>query len=563
MQVPEVEQSATTTRERLQPLVRPAPKPGEFETYVARVLDHPVPRFGADLMSGQGRDFNPPSTANVPPDYVLNPGDELTVQTSGAMESNLRLVIDSDGRIFIPHVGSVRVAGVRYGDLERVLTERVGREFRNFKLSAAIARLHGIRVYVTGYAAYPGAYTLDSLSTLVNAVMAAGGPASGGSFRNIELRRDGQVVTDFDLYDLLLKGDKTRDAVLQNEDVIFIAPVGPQAAVTGSVNVEAIYEAKPGETLIDLLRFAGGPSSLADLSRAYVERLEDLDRSGWQQIDLQSLGSLPSERGDLLRVVSVADYARPQERQALVVKLEGEVDHPGRYYLPPGTTLGDLLTRAGGLTPDAFTFGTELDRVSVQRQQQAGFDEAIQNIELDIAASPLRLSPTDIDPLGATGRADIARSVVATLRNRKPDGRMVLALAPDAPLPSQFVLENDDRIYIPPKPTTVGVFGAVYRPGSFAFGAARTLNDYLRLAGGPQRIAESGDIFVVRANGSVVSRRQHDASRTFDRDPALPGDVIFVPVKTQPNLFWERLVQVTSVLYQFGLGAAALKVLSQ
>jgi len=538
-------------------------KPGEFETYVARMLDHPVPRFGADLVSGRGRDFSPPQTANVPPDYVLNPGDEVVLQTSGSVEADLHLVIDSNGRIFIPRVGAVRVAGVRYGDLEGLLAERVGRQFRNFKLSAAIAHLHGIRVYVTGYAAHPGAYTLNSLSTLVNAVMAAGGPSSGGSFRNVELRRDGEVITDFDLYDLLLKGDKTHDAVLQNEDVIYIGPVGPEVAITGSVNAEAIYEAKPGETLIDMLRFAGGPSSLADLSHAYVERLEDLDGSGWQQIDLQALGSLPSERGDILRVVSAADYARPLERQAVVVKLEGEVDHPGRYYLPPGATLGELLTRAGGLTPDAFAFGTELDRVSVQRQQQAGFEQAIQNIELDIAASPLRLAPTDIDPLGATGRADIARNVVATLRSRKPDGRVVLALSPGAALPSQFVLENDDRIYIPPRPTTVGVFGAVYRPGSFAFGAARTLDDYLKLAGGPQRIAEPHDVFVVRANGSVVSLRQHGASRVFNKDPALPGDVIFVPVKTQPNLFWERLQQVTTVLYQLGLGAAALKVLGQ
>ena len=182
-------QNGATGLSLLQAPPRPPPKPGEFENYVARVLNHRVPRFGAEVMSGRSTTFAPAPTATVPPDYAINPGDELLVQTSGSVESNLRLVVDSDGRIFIPRVGAIQVAGVRYGDLQSLLTERVGRQFRNFTLSAAIGRLHGVRVYVTGYAAYPGAYTVNSLSTLVNAVMAAGGPAAGGSFRNIELRQ--------------------------------------------------------------------------------------------------------------------------------------------------------------------------------------------------------------------------------------------------------------------------------------------------------------------------------------------------------------------------------------
>jgi polysaccharide export outer membrane protein len=550
----------------LQPLpLKPPAEPGEFEKFVAKTLGRPLPRFGASLVTGEGRDFSPPATTTVPPDYALNPGDELLVHLTGSVEGQLQLTINSDGRIFLPRVGAVDVAGVRYGDVQALLAKRVGEQYRDFKLSVAIGHLHGIRVYVTGYAASPGAYTLSSLSTLVNAVMAAGGPSAGGSFRSIELRRNGQVVTDFDLYDLLLRGDKTRDASLQNEDVIYIAPVGPQMAITGSVNVEAVYEGKSGETLGDLLSDAGGLSTLADPSKVYVSRLSNLDRMGWEQLNLAQAGASPIQRGDILRVTSVADYDRPLERQAIVVKIEGEVDRPGRYYMPPNSTIADLMAQAGGVTQRAFLFGSELDRVTVQQQQQAGFDQALRDLELSIAASPLSFSGIDAAAAGSqVGRAQLARQIIEQMRARKPDGRLVLSLTPQATaLPGDLTLENDDRIYIPPRPTTVGVFGAIYQQGSFLYRPGQTLGDYVKLAGGPEKIAEKGDVFVVRANGAVLSKRERHWGSSFENEPALPGDVIFVPIKTTPSLWWDRFVQATQVLYNFGLGAAAIKVLTQ
>lgn len=547
------------------PQLRLPPPPGEFERYVASVLGEKVPRFGESLMQSEPQTFEPPPTTTVPPDYALNAGDEIVIRTTGSIEGEVHLTIDSSGRVFIPHVGSVTLAGVRYGDLQSVLTRRVAEQYRNFKLSVAIAQLHGITVYVTGYAVQPGAYTLSSLSTLVNAVMASGGPNAGGSFRTIQLRRGDELVTEFDLYDLLLRGDKTRDVTLQNQDVIYIAPAGPQAAITGSVNQQAIYEAKPGETLGDLLGYAGGFSSLSDQSRMFVQRLSNLDKTGWQQVDLASALPLPIERGDILRITSVADFARPLERQAIVVKLEGEVDHPGRYYLKPGSTVGDLLAQAGGLTPRAFVFGSELDRVSVRKQQQAGFEQAINNLELSASAAPLGASPALSGDLGTqAARAQLARQVIERLRAFEPSGRVVLNLTPgSSELPASLALENDDRVYVPPPPTTVGVFGAVFEPGSFVYTPGRRIGDFLKLSGGPEKIADRSQIFVVRANGAVVSASSLGWGSGLGGQPALPGDVIFVPIRTQPNLFWERLVQATSILYNVALGAAAIKVLGQ
>lgn len=537
----------------------PAP-PGEYQTYVAQVLGREVPRYGASLLLPSARNFTPPATAAVPPDYRLNPGDEILVGLTGSVQAELRLTLDNSGAVFIPRVGRVSLVGVRYGDLPATLSRRISDEYRDYRISVTVPRLHGIRVYVTGYAANPGAYTVDSLSTLVNAVLAGGGPSAGGSFRSIQVRRKGVLVTDFDSYDLLLRGDKSKDVVLENEDVIFISPVGEQVAMTGSVNAEAIYEAKPGESIADMLRYAGGVSTLADPSRTIVSRLSELDRRGWIQLSLAEANASPIKGGDILRFLSVADYARPLEHQNILVTIEGQVAKPGHYYLPANSTMADALAMAGGLTGRAFVYGTEFDRTRVQQQQRRSFDEALQQLELSLAAAPLTNSGADVtDAALRQQQLAAARAVVDRFRAEQPDGRVILDTRPDSnDLPLQTVLENNDRLYIPPEPTTIGVFGAVYRPGSFEVNRARRVRDYLELAGGPQRVADKREIFVVRANGSVVTRKRGGLNAS-----ALPGDVVFVPVRTQGSTFWARLRDVTSVLFSAGLSAAAVVALTK
>jgi protein involved in polysaccharide export with SLBB domain len=538
---------------------RPPPEPGEFEKFVKDKLGRELPRFGENLILQGSKGFVSPPNATVPPDYRLNPGDVLQIGVIGSVESNLQLTIDDDGRVFIPRVGSVSVAGVRYGDLQAALTRRFQEQFRNVTLSVAIARLHGLTVYVTGYAVSPGAYTVSSLSTMADAILAAGGPTAGGSFRNIELRRGGQVVSQLDLYDLLLSGDKSHDAVLQNEDVLNIAPAGPEVAVTGSVNSEAIYEAKPGETLGDVIRYAGGFNSLADPSRIVVQRLADLDKGGSQQLAYDAALKFPAEGGDIVRVLSQGQIARPEERQAILATIEGEVDRPGRYFLRPGATLGDLLNAAGGLTGGAFVYGADLTRESVQRQQEKSFERAITELQFAAATAPLTaLGATDAAT--ATARQTAVNNVVDELKQQKPDGRFVMPIPYGASaLEGDVLLENFDHIYIPPRPKTVGVFGSVYQAASFQYAENTRIGDYLKLAGGARRhVSDRGQIFVVRANGSVLSAAQvHD----FEDKPAYPGDVIYVPVKTGPSS-WEKIEKIATIVGQLGATAAVIGILA-
>ena len=542
--------------------VIPAPPPGEFEIYVEQVLGKALPRFGSSLLVQGQRSFNPAANATIPPDYRLNPGDTIYVGLAGSIEGNLDLTIDSNGRVFVPRVGAVMLAGVRYGDLDRVMSRALGQEFRDFTVSASVSQLRGVRVYVTGYAASPGAYSVTSLSTMINAVLAAGGPAGGGSFRNITLTRNGRVVSTLDFYDLLLSGDKSRDAVLQNEDVIHIGPVGAQVAVTGSVNNEAIYEAAPGETLSHVLRYAGGFNSVADTSRAVVAEVSNLDGTGWLQLDLREAQARPVERGAIVRILSAVGIAQPRERQAVLVTIEGEVERPGTYYLQPGSTLADAMAQAGALSSRAYLYGTRFLRESTRLQQEVSFEQAIEDLQLQMAALPL----VDRQSRGAESavRMSAVQTVIERLSERRPDGRIVLGLSPaDAMLPLHLPLENNDRINIPPRPATVGVFGAVYQPGSFVERPNATIGDYLALAGGTRSIADPRELAVIRANGSVMAARQGGWFRSVLSQPALPGDVIFVPVKTQGSDLFERLLQLSTLVYQGSIGILAIQAITQ
>ncbi|WP_447751356.1 SLBB domain-containing protein [Sphingopyxis fribergensis] len=534
------------------------PPPSEFETYVSTLAGQPLRRFGSELLLPSARDFTAPPTTAIPPDYRINPGDELLLGLTGSVQaSGLRLVVDSEGRIFVPRVGAIAVGGIRYGDLHGVIERQVSRQYRGFNLEVAIGRQHGITVYVTGFAARPGSYTASSLSTLVNAVLAAGGPAAGGSFRSIQLRRGGQLVSDFDLYDLLLKGDKRGDAVLQNGDVIYIAPAGEEVAVIGSVNRQAIFELAPDETLTDAVLYSGGVNSVADNSRLMVLNGMSGADAGWREVSATDAGATKARRGDVVRILSQVGIARPLRQQPVLVTLSGEVARPGRYYVQPGTQMADVLAQAGGLTREAFPYASVITRDSVKHQQRLSYDRAIDDVELLLAAQPV--TSVNRAQLAQPGNLALIKNIVDQLRRREPDGRLVFDLPVDAAaLPGDLILENNDIVHVPARPVTVGVFGAVPSPASFAYRNGATVEDFVKSAGGIQKIGDKGEIFVVRANGTVLA-----GGKRALRAPALPGDLVYVPIDADRGEFWARLRDITGTLFSGLVGAASIAAISK
>lgn len=537
---------------------RPA-APGEFETWVRDVTGRRLKRYGSDLLTEGARDFAVPTQTTIPPDYALNVGDTVSISLTGSVEGSVDQEIDKDGNIFMPTVGSISLIGVRYRDLKDRIAAAIGRQYRGYDVSVSIKQLRGVRVYVTGFANNPGAYSITSLSTLVNALLAAGGPSAGGSFRSVKLYRNGAEVADFDLYQLLRKGDRSLDPLIQNEDVLFIPPVGNQVAVIGSVNEEAIYESRPGESLSDMLALAGGPTNVADQDRLILYRLSDQDTVGSRQIDRAMASAEPSRSGDIIQILPHGTLTRPLDRQQAVVRIEGEVNRPGNYYVPPNTPLAKVVEMAGGLTSRAYVYGARFFRESVRTQQRRSFLDAIDQMEVTLATAPLN-GDRLMDANERQAQLVSARAFIEKMRQKEPDGRLVMDLSPsESMLPGDFAVENNDRIIIPPQVDTVGVFGAVYRPASFLLNDNKPshVKDYVSQAGGAIRGADKANIFVVRANGSVLTRKQGAMNARV-----LPGDTVFVPIKTQSSSVWAKIRDISTIIFQFGLTAAAIAAIN-
>lgn len=339
-------------------------QPTEFQHLVYASVGQMLPIFGAKLFLQSPSTFYPVDQVPVTDKYVIGPGDQLLIRLWGQINFNADLTVDRNGEVYIPQVGAVQVGGLPYAQLKDQVRASVARIYKNFDLSVNLGQLHPIRIFVTGQARYPGSYTVSSLSTLVSAIFVTGGPAPQGSLRHILLRRNGTTVADYDMYDLLVNGDKSHDVPLLPGDVIYIPPVGPQVAVYGSVKSPGIFELKDGEsksgdlvdglatprpatlggasqnanTVASVLNDAGGLTSLASLARASLERVDEQQRRRALDVPLNAAGkATPLQDGDILRVIPVS----PSFDQTVTVR--GNVADPGRFQWHPGMKLSELL----------------------------------------------------------------------------------------------------------------------------------------------------------------------------------------------------------------------------
>lgn len=329
------------------PREEPSPE-NEFQNFVEVSIGKKLPIFGYDLFRNPPTTFAPAERIPITGNYIVGPGDELLISIWGQVTLTGRMVVDREGNIHIPHVGPVNVAGAKYSDLHDRLATAVGHFYKNFQLSVSLGRLRSIQIFVTGFARRPGSYTVSSLTTLVDALFASGGPSPQGSMRAIQLKRAGAVVTSFDLYDFLLRGDNSKDVALQPEDVIFIPAVGPLVAIAGAVHVPAIYELAKDSTLGDEVSVAGGLSTVADGNRVTIERIDKRTSRSVEEVPFdQSAMSMPLRDGDIVRVVTLS----PKMDNAVI--LRGNVALPGRYPYRQGMRVRDLIPkREFLLTPE-------------------------------------------------------------------------------------------------------------------------------------------------------------------------------------------------------------------
>ena len=319
-------------------IVGPLTTRSEFEQFAEDATGRRLPVYGRELFDQVPTTFAPVSHVPVPANYILGPGDQLLIRAWGKIDLDSRVTVDRNGQIFLPKVGALTVAGLRYDQLEAFLHSAIGAMFKDFALNVALGQLRSIQIFVLGDARQPGVYTVSSLSTLVDALFDSGGPSAIGTMRRIQLRRQGRPVSEFDLYDLVQTGDKSHDVRLLPGDVIYIPPVGAQIAVSGDINQPGIYELKGATTVGAALGDAGGMTSLADTERVVLERVDNHSSRRVEEFALDASGlQRPLKDGDLLRIYPVS----PKFENA--VTLRGNVAQPGLYPWKAGMRISDLI----------------------------------------------------------------------------------------------------------------------------------------------------------------------------------------------------------------------------
>jgi len=312
------------------------------------------------------------------------------------------------------------------------------------------------------------------------------------------------------------------------------------------------------------------PAPEIDWNYAVIERLDAQTlKTSLLPFDLGSLvidhdpsQDLELQQGDVVTIFSQADIRVPVEQQTRLVRLEGEFVHAGVYSARPGETLQALVKRAGGLSPSAYLFGSEFTRASVKAVQQRRLDDYVRQLQLQVERGVLASATTAASSAADLSSASIAsnegRSLVAQLQQVKASGRIVLAVLPDSKgadaLP-QLPLEDGDTYYVPQVPQNISVVGAVYNQNAFVYERGKRLSFYRDLAGGANRGADKNHPFLIRADGSVLSR-DLIGGRRFDNLVIRPGDTIVFPEKTFGPTKLKDFLNFSQIFAQLAIGAA-------
>ena len=481
----------------------------QFQRFVQESTGRLLPMFGRELFDNRDAYAAAASTLPTPDDYLLGPGDEVRLQVWGPVDFNSSLTIDRNGQVNVPKVGVVTLAGVAVRDLEKTLRSHLGKVFTNFQASASLGRLRGIQVYVVGQAQQPGTFHLSSLSTLVSALFASGGPNANGSMRNIELKRAGKTISTIDLYDFIARGDKSRDLSLLSGDVIVIPPVGPRVAVTGAFDQAAIYELKTGVTSVgDILSLGGGVPALATAQKALLERITRGSNPPRQvqDITLNESGLRETLRdGDVLTLLGISPAF------ANAVTLQGTVAEPLRYRWFEGMKLLDLIPEREALVTRDYYKRKNLLVQNTQNNQNNQNNQNGQTAGSNVATRIRGIVDQINWDYAVIERLD--KSKLTTQLIPFNLGKVVLERDPAHNLPLQagdvvtILSQNDLRVPQERQSRLVRVEGEVASPGVYQASPGETLPQLLRRIGG---LTPQAYVFGAEFNRESVRTRQQE-----------------------------------------------------
>ena len=554
--------------------------PSLYDMYLQASPQPPEPmRFGAEVFANGSRDPQViPMDLPAGPDYVVGPGDGLSIDLWGSVSQRLARTVDREGRISLPEAGPVLVSGKSLEQVQQGLQQALRLAYRDESADVSLSRLRTIRVYEVGDVSNPGAYDINSLSTPLNALFAAGGPTPQGSLRIVKHYRGNQLIEQVDLYDLLLHGVTSGMLRLENGDTLLVPPVGPQVAVEGMVRRPAIYELDGEKSLSSVLELAGGLLPAATLRHIEVERLVAHTKQTMLSLDIpetdgdaavtKQLDSFEVKDGDRIRIYPIAAYNED------AVYLEGHVLRPGRYSYRDNMRVSDLLASFKDLLPEPATQYAEIIRLNApdfhptvesfsvaEALKNPGSSPLLQRMDTVRVFSRFDFEdPPSVSVLGdvrfpgayptsgqihvsdavhlAGGLAPDADPNDAQIFRDLPDGgskvfsvNLKAAVAGDSS--NNILLETRDRLLVHRstqalQPATVYVEGAVGKPGRYPLTGNMTVADLVRAGGGlkPSADAQKADLTTF-SYGDGGAARLTSAHESISLASALSGDANF------------------------------------
>lgn len=511
--------------------------------------------YGYNLFRFSPSSFSATNQVPLTSSYTLGPGDEVEMVYYGNRQEKLKTIINKDGSVNLPSLGPINIGGLTFSQAQKVVEGAVESSLLGTKVSISIGKLRSITVYMLGESYKPGAYTLSAMSNVSNALFISGGVTEGGSLRNIEVRRNGEIVGVYDFYDFLLNGNTTSGVKLEDGDAIFIPFIQDKVKLGGSFKRPGYFEIIKGETLEDAISFAGGyKSEVVDSS---IIEISSIDHSAGER----SIKYSSKIDTDFSQKIRDGDSINVSHRQGLVsrsIELKGEFRNPGVYSILPGDRILDVINRAGGYTDEAYAEGIVFLRKQVAKKQKESFLRSADELErtmINIISSGQIPNITEftLAPLG---------QLIARLRSEEPIGRQVVNfdyLTMKSDISSNIYAQDGDEIFVPRRPDSLYIVGEVLNSTTLKYDPSNSVQDYIRMAGGLNDQADKDRMFIIYPNGSAEIIN----NSLFRRNSSIvPGSTIVVSRDSRAFDVYSVLEIVTPVFADLATSAAAIAAIS-
>tara|TARA_B100001027_G_scaffold127217_1_gene87887 strand:+ start:579 stop:2333 length:1755 start_codon:yes stop_codon:yes gene_type:complete len=507
-------------------------------------------RFGIKIFSMMQTTLMPLNEPNFDGSYTLDYGDILEVQLVGQRSSVENLPVKRDGSISLPEIGKIFVSGLPLEEASEIIKSKVNTAFIGVNAYVSLVNVRDIQIIVAGNVFNPGPYTLNGNSNLFHALSMSGGPSEIGSFRSIDLIRNGQVIESMDLYETFIYGTSSFGSRLRSGDVVFVRPVSNLVRISGGVRRSGTYELKPTENLDVALQFANGITNKADLSQIKLFRLTGASVAQIAIENITVLSKMNSNDNDKIII---------REFPFREVEITGAVENPGKYIVNQGDGILEIVEQAGGYTETAYPFGGVLENLNTEKINEMAISELYTAFLNSISSN---YSSNQDGTL--SGVIDIMKELKETPVSGRVSAEFDLdKLRANSDL--DIKLQDGDKITIPEMLDHVYIYGEVSSQGTVKFQQDKGYQHYIDLKGGFAQNADNKAVFILQPNGETI--RVNNARNLFmtqgkNQIDIYPGSVIFVPRKAGNALIASQTAQAyAAILGNIGVSLASLSVL--